>query len=1011
MSSTAASTAAGAPGAAPAPTRPIVRKVYYSLPLEAGPKDEVGHRLGINAITPAPMGTAARTALLSGGRDGTIIGWDVRAARLLTASADDAAPRPRATMVLRGHMDWINALVAPALPSHIPTLVSASNDRSVRLWRLASAPDYGDMNDDEDADGDALAPPPVITAATSTVLGHHNDYVKCLAYAPGPQWVASGGLDRRIALWDMKADIGAPVSWLSLPDATPKQSIYALATHPSGSLIASGSPDKLIRLWDARSGRKAGQLLGHSDHVRSLLISDDGRLLLSASSDTTVKLWSLHTNRCLATFAHHQDSVWTLCGAPDTAFYSAGKDGVVFRTDTRHPGTADGLGSRALFCEDSVGGVHSVLAHDGIVYAATAASRLRGWRDVEPGELRPKSYDMDPIASDDDETNGESGDLVHPMSPKSPTAVGFDLARKPVIHRTATAGGASAAAAAPSSLLAFPPMALTQDPADLAPWSTSATPPVLRKDALVEFPGQHGLIKHCMLTNKRHVLTLDSAGNVDLWDIVRCVRIMSYGRVDFQTTIAEINQPEFAINWCTVDTKIGTLSVLLSETRCFDADMYVDEAGVDGVTYQPDQRTNLGRWVLVSLFRHMAAVIDAERTRQTAVPPVPPVPNGTGAPQAADPPSGEYNAPPADTDHDDDTCDRDSDTKDSESTTGGSVARGRGMSRSTSSPSMVDASGEPVPRRQRSRSQSLVSRLRRLSLKHLGRVHLDDQPPPAVPPTPTAATSTAAAGSSGESVKSAISGVSNPVPGAATNDASSAAGSDSPTTAAAPAAVPTPAATMTAPSSTAPPGPPPPPGPIAIPDNTVLAITEEESADACSSAARWVGTVGSTARDRSAIDAVSPTWLRNVLYDDIIPLRDPVKIGFVLTAMPGSGLPELRAPNSRLLAHRLVRVRRILAYIVENSSIVVPDGVAVEDYLQLLFQGQPLNPLSTLATVRTYLWRAGADGDMLAQYRIHPNAAEAVAAVDGARSVNGSSSAAETSGSDATAPSAVGSEA
>jgi hypothetical protein len=39
----------------------------------------------------------------------------------------------------------------------------------------------------------------------------------------------------------------------------------------------SGSPDKIVRVWDPRSGKKAVGLTGHSDNIRSVLVSDDGK--------------------------------------------------------------------------------------------------------------------------------------------------------------------------------------------------------------------------------------------------------------------------------------------------------------------------------------------------------------------------------------------------------------------------------------------------------------------------------------------------------------------------------------------------------------------------------------------------------------------------------------------------------------------------------------------------------------------------------------------------------------
>ena len=57
----------------------------------------------------------------------------------------------------------------------------------------------------------------------------------------------------------------------------PKSSIYALATDSSGQIIASGGPERVVRTWDPKTGKRIGKLVGHTDNIRSILISDDAK--------------------------------------------------------------------------------------------------------------------------------------------------------------------------------------------------------------------------------------------------------------------------------------------------------------------------------------------------------------------------------------------------------------------------------------------------------------------------------------------------------------------------------------------------------------------------------------------------------------------------------------------------------------------------------------------------------------------------------------------------------------
>jgi WD40 repeat protein len=104
------------------------------------------------------------------------------------------------------------------------------------------------------------------------------DYVQCLAHAKQQSWVASGGFDRMIKLWDLNRERQDPIITFSPPEeSNTKASVYAMATDAAGSFIASGSPEKVIRLWDPRSGKRTAKLVGHTDNIRSIIISEDGR--------------------------------------------------------------------------------------------------------------------------------------------------------------------------------------------------------------------------------------------------------------------------------------------------------------------------------------------------------------------------------------------------------------------------------------------------------------------------------------------------------------------------------------------------------------------------------------------------------------------------------------------------------------------------------------------------------------------------------------------------------------
>lgn len=92
------------------------------------------------------------------------------------------------------------------------------------------------------------------------------------------QWLFSGSFDRTIKLWDIGQPRVDPLVTFVPPESPgPKSSVYALATDPFGHIVASGGPERVVRTWDPRSGKRIGKLVGHTDNIRAILMSEDSR--------------------------------------------------------------------------------------------------------------------------------------------------------------------------------------------------------------------------------------------------------------------------------------------------------------------------------------------------------------------------------------------------------------------------------------------------------------------------------------------------------------------------------------------------------------------------------------------------------------------------------------------------------------------------------------------------------------------------------------------------------------
>lgn len=136
---------------------------------------------------------------------------------------------------------------------------------------------------------------------------------------------------------------------------------------------------------------------------------------------------------------------------------------------------------------------------------------------------------------------------------------------------------------------------------------------------------------------------------------------------------------------------------------------------------------------------------------------------------------------------------------------------------------------------------------------------------------------------------------------------------------------------------------------LKLPSGTKVIIQEETSGG---SAELYRGTVETVGADVDVIEQRAPLWLGDVLLTNMIPPKDPVKVSFVLYPY-GDSLPSIATTdgNNRLNANRMLRVKKILAYVAERIDPPAdpehpdPDALKPEEYLELYCNEQVSSPL------------------------------------------------------------------
>jgi WD40 repeat protein/tRNA A-37 threonylcarbamoyl transferase component Bud32 len=244
------------------------------------------------AVLPGPGGpiralafVTAGTLVAGAGSAGTVQLWDAGSGREVAR--------------LTGHREDILGL---AFSSDGARLASAGRDRQLKVWDVALRKELAAYSHAVpalgltfSADGRTVG---FAGAGEQSVLewlpgGGPVRGVRlvpfgltAVANAPDSRLMAGGGLNGQIRLVhrsngcvfsDLLAHAGA---------------VRSLAVSARTEFVASGGDDAAVRLWDA-GGAPRGVFRGHSGSVGCLAFSPDGTLLASAGEDGTVRLWDL----------------------------------------------------------------------------------------------------------------------------------------------------------------------------------------------------------------------------------------------------------------------------------------------------------------------------------------------------------------------------------------------------------------------------------------------------------------------------------------------------------------------------------------------------------------------------------------------------------------------------------------------------------------------------------------------------------------------------------------------
>lgn len=217
---------------------------------------------------------------------------------LLFSAGDDSLmklSRVSDLTVLRTFSGHKDSIVCMALSADETRALSASNDRTVRMWDVSSGKE--------------------LFCATP----HANTYRVCaIALNMDGSLAAMGGDDGMVKVYDTKS--GACVSELK----GHTDGVSAVSFAPDGKRLLTGSWDQSVKLWDVTNQSALHTFNGHKNDVMSVFLSDDGTRALSGGFDRSMLVWDVSNESILHSFRGLPASVTNVSMRADGAFCFAG---------------------------------------------------------------------------------------------------------------------------------------------------------------------------------------------------------------------------------------------------------------------------------------------------------------------------------------------------------------------------------------------------------------------------------------------------------------------------------------------------------------------------------------------------------------------------------------------------------------------------------------------------------------------------------------------------------------
>lgn len=281
-----------------------------------------GHTDFVYQVAVSPDGEL----IASAAKDGTVRVWDVRNQRELGT--------------LQGHVGEVYDVAFSPSGAQIATV---GQDAYLRIWNANTLqPEGAPMKGFSSPLNSVAFSPDGSQAAVISISGTiriwsletrsevtawqgHNGVGYAVDWSADGRYIASGGSDQRVYIWNaFDGRLAANLGRMG-------DDVLQVRFSADSSLLASASVDGTVTIWDIDRGSALTELFGHSGWANSAAFSPDNSLIVSCDDSGNIIFWRVRDGQQIASYPSHSGSrVFDVVFSPNQKYVvSGGRDTTV----------------------------------------------------------------------------------------------------------------------------------------------------------------------------------------------------------------------------------------------------------------------------------------------------------------------------------------------------------------------------------------------------------------------------------------------------------------------------------------------------------------------------------------------------------------------------------------------------------------------------------------------------------------------------------------------------------